>query len=131
MSTTRYALIALDSSASEVLSRYLPGNYKLAAFTQDDGREVALISGEDHAGWTLDGYVLPRLASGLYPGREVDASHPAVARVVIAGLQVQLDAANAALNAIATYLSEDDWDADTLEAIYTAVTATGRIIGEL
>jgi hypothetical protein len=76
---TRYAIVAIDSDrASDVLSAYLPANYSLARFAVDDGRVVALISGQDRAGWTLDGYVLPRLASGLYFGREVDASHPIV-----------------------------------------------------
>jgi hypothetical protein len=73
---TRYAIVAIDSG--RVLSAYLPANYSLVRFAVDDGREVALISGQDRAGWTLDGYVLPRLASGLYFGREVDASHPIV-----------------------------------------------------
>jgi hypothetical protein len=30
-----------------------------------------LIEGEDNAGWTLDGYVIPRLASGLIFAKEV------------------------------------------------------------
>jgi hypothetical protein len=32
-----------------------------------------IIAGTDYAGWTLDGYVLPRLASGLMFGEEVTA----------------------------------------------------------
>jgi hypothetical protein len=35
------------------------------------GREGLVIEGTDNAGWTLDGYVLPRLASGLYFGKEI------------------------------------------------------------
>lgn len=35
-----------------------------------------LVEGRDDHGWTLDGYVLPRLASGLHPGHEIDLSHP-------------------------------------------------------
>ena len=30
-----------------------------------------LVSGEDYAGWTLDGYVIPRLESGMIFPREV------------------------------------------------------------
>ena len=40
---------------------YLPSNY--TADQLDDGHVV--IKGRDKAGWTLDGYVIPRLASGL------------------------------------------------------------------
>jgi hypothetical protein len=31
-----------------------------------------VVSGADMAGWTLDGYVIPRLASGLIWAEEVD-----------------------------------------------------------
>lgn len=44
-----------------VIERYLPSNYW--AEEQTDGS--VKISGHDSAGWTLDGYVIPRLASGL------------------------------------------------------------------
>lgn len=47
----------------EAIERYMPDNY----WVRPDG----VIEGEDHAGWTLDGYVLPRLASGLYFFEEV------------------------------------------------------------
>lgn len=63
---------------------YLPHNYKVlgahSGFTvkrADDGSEETiesgvLIVGEDDSGWTLDGYVLPRLASGLHYGFEIE-----------------------------------------------------------
>jgi hypothetical protein len=35
-----------------------------------------VIQGEDNAGWTLDDYVIPRLASGLHFAKEIDLSHP-------------------------------------------------------
>lgn len=59
-------------SPLSTIEAYLPGNY--TAMRADDGSIV--ISGEDNAGWTLDGYVIPRLASGLHFAREVasDAS---------------------------------------------------------
>ena len=44
-----------------------------------DGETV--IGGRDVAGWTLDAYVIPRLASGLYFATEIDLSHPAFKRL--------------------------------------------------
>jgi hypothetical protein len=46
-----------------VVRQYLPANY-VASLT-------VLIEGEDNAGWTMDEYVIPRLASGLYFASEV------------------------------------------------------------
>jgi hypothetical protein len=51
----------------ERLEAYLPTDYTVESFT--DG--VAIIVGTDYAGWTLDDYVLPRLASGLMFGQEI------------------------------------------------------------
>ena len=42
--------------------RYLPSNYSAV---YDETRDCIVVAGTDQAGWTLDGYVLPRLASGL------------------------------------------------------------------
>jgi hypothetical protein len=44
----------------ERVARHLPANY--AALPRDDG--AVSVVGVDTAGWTLEGYVLPRLASG-------------------------------------------------------------------
>lgn len=69
--TTRIALIepqAGDGGDLRKVERYLPFNYR-AVQTKDHG---ILIIGEDSAGWTLDGYVIPRLASGLIAARELD-----------------------------------------------------------
>ena len=52
-----------------LVSAYLPSNYEVAGW--DDRVEGVVIVGSDHAGWTLDGYVLPRLASGCMFGKEV------------------------------------------------------------
>ena len=60
----REALIKTDHV--EAVKRYLPDNYAVVGF---DSTGVT-IRGEDIRGWTLDGYVLPRLASGLYFGEE-------------------------------------------------------------
>lgn len=64
---------AIDVEArAETIARYLPANYSVRR-TQDSGTErFVLIQGTDNAGWTLEDYVLPRLASGLIPAYETD-----------------------------------------------------------
>ncbi len=56
---------SLDSTLEQVRA-YMPDNY--------EAREVTLIvvQGADDAGWTMDDYILPRLASGLHFATEVD-----------------------------------------------------------
>jgi hypothetical protein len=71
---TRYATLTprADRPASDALKtvrRYLPSNYSADLWQRPNGA-VILIHGEDSAGWTLDGYVLPRLASGMLYARE-------------------------------------------------------------
>jgi hypothetical protein len=51
---------------NEVMA-YLPSNYQVTG--EDD--EYVYFEGRDNAGWTLDGYVIPRLASGLIFAEEV------------------------------------------------------------
>ena len=53
----------------ELVQRYLPSNYE--ARENKDGSII--IEGTDSHGWTLDGYVIPRLASGLIAAQEVPA----------------------------------------------------------
>ena len=48
------------TSVSNTIECYLPSNYVVKVV---DGH--TFIVGQDVAGWTLDGYVIPRLASGL------------------------------------------------------------------
>jgi hypothetical protein len=55
------------NASADTVGAYLPANYRCAA-TDAAGTYIV---GVDSAGWTLDGYVLPRLASGLYFGREI------------------------------------------------------------
>jgi hypothetical protein len=57
--------VVLDGNLATI-SDYMPANYQAA---QLDG--YVEISGYDVAGWTLDGYVIPRLASGLINATEV------------------------------------------------------------
>jgi hypothetical protein len=70
---TRYARVArarnLRPDSGEVMA-YLPANYQVI---HTDDYSV-MIAGQDHAGWTLDGYVIPRLASGLISAEEWTAA---------------------------------------------------------
>ncbi len=45
----------------DTINRYLPGNYQAVMVAN-----TVVIVGKDHAGWTMDDYVIPRLASGLH-----------------------------------------------------------------
>lgn len=62
----RYAFISNSADQVDVIRRYLPSNY--IAFTWARG---VWIEGEDVAGWTMDDYVIPRLASGGFYAREM------------------------------------------------------------
>lgn len=82
----RYAVVALAKNAdpkveSERIARYMPGNYEVLGVGTLDEYQAVVIGGEDNAGWTLDDYVLPRLGSGLYLGREIDLSHPIMKQI--------------------------------------------------
>jgi hypothetical protein len=48
-----------------MVRNYLPSNYLACESSGTIHGDCILIEGYDRAGWTLDGYVLPRLASGL------------------------------------------------------------------
>lgn len=67
MTQTREVLIRTDPSNVEVIARHLPNNYTIVGADS----EGVTIRGIDHYGWTLDGYVLPRLASGMFYGEEL------------------------------------------------------------
>lgn len=54
-----------DASVSEV-DPYLPGNYSCEVSVDRGTR----IYGYDRAGWTMDAYVIPRLASGCIFAKE-------------------------------------------------------------
>jgi hypothetical protein len=70
----RYALVS--SPASEIAA-YLPDNYQVLGVVDSQ----TVIGGRDRAGWTLDAYVIPRLASALYFTSEIDLSHPVMSRL--------------------------------------------------
>lgn len=73
MSVMRFALVGGARTAKELWA-YLPDNYAIIGGSRDDerGRPQYLICGFDYAGWTLDGYVIPRLSSGSIGAREID-----------------------------------------------------------
>ena len=86
MNIKRYAIITTTSERDNVAA-YLPSNYEVIYsepsredFARPHWRSV-VIAGEDHAGWGLDTYVLPRLASGMFHGKEIDLSHEIMQRV--------------------------------------------------
>jgi hypothetical protein len=67
MSRTRTAVVVTKRTSLREVRAYLPSNY--TASSDADGRII--IQGTDVAGWTLDTYVLPRLASGVIHAREI------------------------------------------------------------
>ena len=75
----RHAIVEVGSRKSGVerlneVSNYLPHNYE--AFLEEcvdvSCEPYIEIEGYDRAGWTLDDYVIPRLASGLIFAKERD-----------------------------------------------------------
>jgi hypothetical protein len=54
-----------------LVANYLPANFEARVFADATLGDVVLIEGYDRAGWTLDTYVIPRLASGLIVAKEV------------------------------------------------------------
>jgi len=65
MSKVRMATV--HNADLQTVRDYLPSNYK--AYTDPFGGHI-VINGVDQAGWTLDEYVIPRLASGLIVAKE-------------------------------------------------------------
>lgn len=99
----RYAIIK-NAESRKQLESYLPANYEVIyEFDSADGYRYDehdnpiqpplrthngfVIAGEDHAGWTFEDYVRPRLASGLIYATEIDLSHP-IMKNVPTGLNV-------------------------------------------
>jgi hypothetical protein len=66
----RRAAVQIGNGSISTIERLLPWNYRVV---ETDG-SIAVVEGEDRAGWTLDDYVIPRLASGLYFATELDPS---------------------------------------------------------
>jgi len=76
----RVAVVLDDAISEEHVQNYLPQGYN--AKIEYVGKELhesrrslrIVIRGYDIAGWTLDDYVIPRLASGLIVAVEVSAT---------------------------------------------------------
>lgn len=70
----RFAVVR-GARDAEQLARYLPFNYEVVkeGLAEDGETTIWLIAGEDNAGWTLDDYVIPRLASGMVWAKELVA----------------------------------------------------------
>lgn len=80
MSDQRVRTATVECRADEVqqIRLYLPRNYSVPFGTRHDpenssrsSRVTAYVVGTDEAGWTLDDYVIPRLASGGWRAVEV------------------------------------------------------------
>lgn len=76
----RFAFVC-GARRREEVAAYLPEGFAVLGEGARDGRTFYVIGGYDNAGWTLDEYVIPRLASGLIRAEEVDE---AAARAVVA-----------------------------------------------
>lgn len=88
----RYAIARGLSISADKVRAYLPSNYEVLWIGKTDWHksgvsgawkqvpdmidEVVVIRGRDERGWTLHGYVAPRLGSGLMRCDEIDLSHP-------------------------------------------------------
>lgn len=81
MTPKRFAVVRLARSENMVRS-YLPSNYEVHSSHLGEpvnaGRVHVVIQGHDHAGWTLDGYVIPRLASGNLMAHEYPTINDAI-----------------------------------------------------
>ena len=62
----REAIVLNKEATVAEVQAYMPSNYE--AFELG---HLIYITGHDYAGWTLDGYVIPRLSSGLIAAREL------------------------------------------------------------
>jgi secreted trypsin-like serine protease len=90
----RYAIVTGYYVTTSKVGAHLPSNYKVLGtdsikttdspmlgnpgFYNDE--HVVVISGRDVDGWTLDGYVIPRLGSGNMAATEIDLSHPVMSQ---------------------------------------------------
>lgn len=67
-----------DREPEDMVGAFLPHNYRVVGTGMDPRRGpdsvqmlYVTIEGKDDRGWTLEDYVIPRLASGLYFAEEV------------------------------------------------------------
>lgn len=62
----RFARVRGRNISEEGIAAYLPSNYEVIA----SGDGWVDIAGFDNAGWTMDGYVIPRVSSGMFAIKE-------------------------------------------------------------
>jgi hypothetical protein len=91
----RYALVSTRRDTAETIERYLPANYRIVYETPGPTGKVepltyVIVAGEDNAGWTMDGYVIPRLGSGLVGARELNGEY--ARQIIPAPTEADLDA---------------------------------------
>ena len=70
----RQAIVRYTSPSAGQLNtvrNYLPSNFTACESSGTIHGDCILIEGFDRAGWTLDAYVIPRLASGLIVAKEI------------------------------------------------------------
>ena len=68
--SARFAFVR-GARRREEVSAYLPDGFAVIGEGVSDGRTFYVIGGYGSHGWTLDEYVMPRLASGLMAAEEV------------------------------------------------------------
>jgi hypothetical protein len=76
----RHAIVYNVTGSRSTVEAYLPDNYTVRPntwTTTPDNKGRIAIEGEDVAGWTLDDYVIPRLASGGMLCHEVRSAEAA------------------------------------------------------
>jgi hypothetical protein len=66
--------VALVHAPAAQVAPYLPANYQVAE--EDVSTNTCIIAGHDNCGWTLEAYVIPRLASGLIHAEEILTEEP-------------------------------------------------------
>lgn len=81
----RYATVSRRQGRTQAddersVAALLPSRYDVVRSWEQGASRVVLVAGQDFAGWTMDGYVLPRLASGGWYGHEVDSTGKRLAR---------------------------------------------------
>lgn len=72
----RIARVMGGADSLKQVQAYMPGNYQAHEFVfgdEPDDESAIIIAGVDFAGWTLDDYVIPRLASGLIFAAELES----------------------------------------------------------
>jgi len=79
-------LVHIDNmSRADQIASYLPSNYRIVATCET----AVLVAGKDDHGWTAEGYVIPRLASGLIRAEEIGREDPDSAAPLLTWLEVK------------------------------------------